>query len=101
MVRKLPNLARHLRSCVGLNGLVSEVELGLAGRRKDVRTANFALPLTWVTFLVFFVFSSFPVAKFGYALLAVSNRNAVAGGCKRGGSTNLNSLPSTILTFVS
>lgn len=94
MVRKLPNLARHLRSCVGPNGLVSEVELGLAGRRKDVWTTNFAIPLTWVTFLVIF-------AKFGYALLAVSNRNAVAGGCKRGGSTNLDPLPPTILTFVS
>jgi len=98
MVRKLPNLARHLRSCVGLNRLVSEVELGLAGWRKDVRTTNFAIPLTWVTLLVF---PSSPFAKFGYALLAVSNRYAVAGSRKRGGSTNLDSLPSTIMTFVS
>jgi hypothetical protein len=98
MVRKLLNLARYLCSCVGPNGLVSEVELGLAGRRKDVRTTIFAIPLTWVTLLGF---SSYPVATFGYALLAVSNRNAVAGSCKRGGSTNLDSLPAAILTFVS
>jgi hypothetical protein len=75
MVRKLPNLARHLCSCVGPNGLVSEVELGLAGRRKGIRTTNFAIPLTWVTLLVF---SSSPVAKFGYALRAVSNRRTEA-----------------------
>jgi hypothetical protein len=36
MVRKLPNLAGHLRRCVGANGLVSKIELGLTGRRKGV-----------------------------------------------------------------
>jgi hypothetical protein len=98
MIRKLPSLAWHQRRRDRPNGLVSEVELGLTGRRKDVRAANVTSRLTWVTLLVF---SCSPVAKFGYTLLAVSNRDAVAGGCERGGVTNLDSFPSTILTFVS